>query len=457
MGGDNLEELKKRLYKKGESFEKRGERVRIFGGKEKIPSFHWQPASKKRRKIFRPLKTVFILAGLFFLISVSTLLYFWFGGSNIVSSRNIEMEVRGPVYAQGGEIINVDVFIKNKNNTALELANLIIDFPESSFSPEGEEMKNERYSLGEIKRGDSARKSISLTLFGEEEEEKKITATLEYRLADSNAIFAKDTEYIIKISKPTIGVSLSLPKEANSGQEIEMEIGLVSNSETIIRDLILQIEYPSGFQFVSAVPEPARRSNIWQIGDLEPSQERNILLRGILEGQDLEEKAFRVLAGVVNDDGTFLAYGVFSEAVTLKKPYVDLVLFIDGRDSADTVALSGDSLRAELAWKNNLSVPVRQGIIEIKIKGKALDEKSISVSDGAYRTLDKTLVWNSSTLPELASIEPGETGRARFSFSVLEPLPVSQINDKNFVIVIEERLTAPPFPKDRKTLKFIMA
>jgi len=441
MKSDNLEQLKSRLYKKGESFKDRKRRVRIYGEKEKVASSSWgETSGKERKKVFKPLKIAFVASAIFFLASLAALAYFWVGGNNIVSAGNIDMEIKGPAYVKGGEIADIDIFITNKNSAELKFADLVIDFPEGVFSSDGGELSREKYSFGIIAPGASIKKSLSFVLLGEENQEKEIKMTLEYRLAESNAIFAKKGKYIIRISRPPVGVSLEIPKEANSKQEIEIKVGLVSNSDAVINNLALWIEYPSGFQFSNAVPSPSRKDSIWKIGDFNPSQEREILIKGIMEGQDLEEKAFRAQVGIIKDSGDFLPYGVSVETIVVKKPYIDLVLFVGGKDKEDNIAFSGDSLRMEMVWKNNMTVPVRNAIIEMKIIGNAVNQKTISVSKGFYRTFDKTLVWNSSSMPELAAIEPGETGRAQFSFSILNPLPIKGAGDKSFAIKLKGKL-----------------
>ena len=441
MTDDSLKKLKKRLYKKGEAFERRGERARIYGKKEKVPAAYWKTRPAKKTRPFRPLKIIFLLAGLFSLASISLLAYFFMGGGNIVSSRNIIMEIKGPQYVRGGETISFYIDIENRNSSAIETADIILDFPAGSFSGEGKEISRERYPLGSIGAGESVRKRIEFNLFGEEDEEKKISATLEYRLAQSNAIFAKTVDYTVMISKPAVGVSVSLPEDANAGQEIEIQVGVVSNSEAIIRNLVLKIDYPSGFQFTGSSPEPSGANNVWKIGDMDPSQERSVAVRGIVGGQDLEEKAFRVRVGFEKEEGVFLPYGTAVASFTVKKPFVDLILFVDGGDSAENIAFAGDSIRFDLAWKNNLSVNLRDASLEVKVRGGAQDGRSISVSEGFYRTFDKTLVWTPSSLPQLKLIAPGETGRARFSFSILNPLPVKGVSDKDFTVELEAKIS----------------
>lgn len=438
---DNLDNLKDRLYRKEESFSERKKRagLRILSKEEQAPPGDWAPPpeANKKKIISFSMKKIFIIAVIIFLLSVSVIVFYLTKGFNIISSGNITLDIRGPAGIDGGEPVNLDFFIENKNDEAMEMASLVIEFPGGAFSEEGNELTRERYSMEKIEANSSFKKSLEFNLFGGENEEKIIKAILEYRLSGSSAIFAKESEYRIKINRPAIGVSLSLPKEINSKQEMEINISIVSNSDIAVKNAVVNAYYPPGFQLLKSEPEPREKDNNWLLGDLAPSKQRKIVLRGMIEGQDLEEKAFRVEAGVLNKDNVFIPYGSSAETISVKRPFLDLSLSLNGSDAENVVVLSGNYLKGEIGWKNNLTEAVSDASIEIKIKGRALNENSISISNGTYRTFDKTLVWNSSGVPGLKLIKPGDTGKNNFSFAILSPLPVSGVDDKNFTIDIE--------------------
>jgi flagellar basal body-associated protein FliL len=441
MDGNNLEKLKDRLYKKGEIFEERQERTGIPPEREKPPPSYWQSPEEKRKMPKKMKKITIILLIIFFVIFLGLAFYFLFFGTNIISSRNINIEIKGPSYVNGGQPSNINVFIENKNKNALELADLIFEFPDNTFSSDGAPLSRERFSLGKINPGQVVNKSIDVAFFGLENEEKKINITLEYRLADSNAIFAKSQEYRMKIAKPAIGVSISLPKEVNSRQELNIMIEAVSNSESIAKNLSLQMVYPEGFQFLDANPKPSSSNNIWSLGDIAPLEKKEITIKGIIEGQDLEERAFNASVGVLDEGGNFNPYGASSETLVIKKSPLNLSIFINGQDVEKNIARPGDSMRVDLQWLNNMTDNIRDANIELTIRGNSQDEQSISVMQGSYRMADKKLIWNSSSLPDLASINPGSAGKAQFSFSIKDPLPINNINDKNFSLVLEAEIS----------------
>lgn len=441
MDSNDLEKLKERLYKKEETFKERRKRTKIRQETpEELPS-SWQP-EEKEKKMPKSMKNILIASVIVFsLILFAGILYFALSGTNIISSRNIDIEIKGPSSIEGGKLATLSVFIENKNKTAIEMADLIFEFPENTFSSYGDSLSRQRVSIGKINPGETVKKITEAAFFGLGEEEKIINITLEYRLADSNAIFAKEDDYTLKLSTPSFGLSVSLPKEINSRQEITLKIEAVSNSETTAKNLSLQVNYPAGFQFISADPKPASGNNIWSVGDIAPLQKKEIAIKGFVEGQDLEEKAFSASVGVLGDNGVLRPFGTAVEIAVIKKAPLNLSIFIDGQDVEKNIAQPGDQLRVDLQWLNNLTTNIRDAKIELEIKGRAQNEQSISVSQGFYRTFDKKIIWNTSSMPELASIDIGETGRAQFNFSVKDSLSLVSLNDKNFSIILDARIS----------------
>lgn len=441
---NNLEKLKKQLYRQNRSFLERRERDTLRPETNGLVPDKWQrPNSRSSEKIrkIRPMKVIVYLLILFLTGLLGFASYLWYAGINVVSSENVFIDVAGPVYVDGGQVASFNFIVKNGNTAALELADLVLDFPANSFSAEGDQITRQRISIGKIEAGETINKPSSVVFFGLENEEKNISAILEYRLAGSNAIFAKNIDYTVRITKTPIGLSLSIPSEAVSNQEISVKIEAVSNSESVAKKLRLEMKYPSGFKFISAAPEPGEGENIWSLGDIGPSQKISIIIRGIIEGQNMEERTFVASAGALDESGVLRVYGTASEKLTLKKTPLNLSVLVNGQNEDKNIVYSGDSARIDVKWVNNLSDYVRNAQIELEIIGGAHDERSISISKGGfYRTSDKKIIWNSSSLGDLASIPSGESGAAKLSFLIKDPLPIKSINDKNFSVSINAKI-----------------
>lgn len=439
----SLEKLKKRLYKKEESFSLRLAREQWRAEKDKILPYWKKKTENKepfKKNIFNPIKIMIYLSIVLTLIVGGFFAYLLRSGSNTVSSSNIAIEVSGPAYVDGGQPIKLNYAIMNKNASQLELADIIFNFPENTFSTEGDSLSRTRISLGDIAAGETVNKSIDLVFFGSEGEEKRVDASLEYRFSDSNAIFVKEKEYAVKITKAPLGMSLFLPKEITSGQEIKMKVEIISNSESVAKNLKLEMKYPPGFRFLEADPEPRQGNNIWSLGDLGPNQKSSIEITGAVEGQNFEERIFVASVGSTAESGELISYGSASEKTVIKKSPLNLSVFINGNDEDKAVVYPTDSVRVELEWVNNLLSNIRNAQLEMEISGEVYDPRTLSVSKGFLRTQDDAIIWNAATLKDLADIAPGETNKAQLSFYLKKPLPVYEANDKDFTLKINARI-----------------
>ena len=97
-------------------------------------------------------------------------------------------------------------------------------------------------------------------------------------------------------------------------------------------------------------------------------------------------------------------------------------------------------IRVDLMWVNNLSSSIKDAQIELEIKGEAYDQRSVSVTKGAYRSYDNKAVWNSASFKDLASIAPGSSGKTQLGFSIKNPLPIYKQGDNNFSISVEAKI-----------------
>ena len=449
MESENLEKLKKKLYQKDQEFPERGERD-AFRQKEFDAQTDWKKEETKKehegnftaqkKNAFKSLKAVLYFVVAFFVLAIALAGYIIYSGSNTVSSSNISIDANGPIYVDGGQLAVVNFTIRNQNSIALEDADLIFDFPPNTLSADGLALTRSRFHLGMVEPGSAINKSLDIVFFGIENEEKKISVSLEYRFAGSNAIFVKNKEYFTKISKSPIGLSLTAPKEAVSGQKIIIKIAVISNAESVAKNLKMEVKYPTGFKFNSADPSPSKGNNIWTVGDLGPSQKSDITIEGTLDGENSEERIFSASVGSYGDSGDMKPFGTASEKTVIKKSPLNLTILINGEDNPSKAYYAGEMIRVDLKWANNLSSSIKNAQIELEIKGEAYDQRSVSVSRGSYRSYDNKAIWNSSSLSELASIASGSLGRAQLGFSVKNPLPVYKQGDKNFSIIIEAKI-----------------
>jgi hypothetical protein len=428
-----IESLTKKLYTPGEDelteLRRSGFHERSYDVPEDFPHENSTPRfMRKISKYHTTVKWFFLGAIIFFLATLSAAFFFLSGNRNVVSSQKIDITVSGPVIVAAGDILPLAIEIKNRNATALQVSDVIVEYPAGTRSADNVavELPRQRLSLGTIDAGQKIATSTRAILFSEEGTEQSVHVTLEYRVAGSNAILVKQAEFSVRIGASPLSLAVSAPKKLNSGQEIELSLDITSNTSVPLQNVVLVADYPFGFTFTQAVPSPTFSQTLWSLGDIEPQGKRHIRIRGTLSGQDTEERIFRFRAGLASeDDSTQLgtAFAQIDHTVSVSRPFIDTHVTING-ESGDTVTVPpGSTARVTIAWKNNLPSKITDATIEAHIVGDAVNEKSVSALKGFYDSVKNLVLWDERSDDALAVIDAGDAGTASFTFNTV---PVMQ-------------------------------
>ena len=377
------------------------------------------PHMKEKKERFAKL----FLTGsiVFFVIALGVGAFFISRGNNTISSSNIDISVSGPATVAGGDLLELDISVTNRNNALMEVADLVVEFPEGTrdSTDVGIEQKRIRTSLGDIRPGDRVQEKVSGIVFGMEGDQQGILVTVEYRVTGSNAIFVKERLYEYEISSSPLSLRVELPSEVNAGQEISAVVTVTSNTEEVLEHVILEAAYPFGFRADTLEPDSTFDDDVWVIGDLPPGGKRTIQIDGLVEGQDGEERTFQFTVGLQDEDDEKEVGVVFltaKETVNIARPFIALSLTLNGEAGETVVTEGGEIVRGDIAWTNNLTTPLRDVTVSARIEGETLNESSVSALSGFYNSGSNTVVWDSNTNDELDRIDPGDTGRVSFTF-----------------------------------------
>ncbi|PIR70578.1 MAG: hypothetical protein COU46_00775 [Candidatus Niyogibacteria bacterium CG10_big_fil_rev_8_21_14_0_10_42_19] len=450
-----IDKLRKRLYRKGEEFKERDDTPGLKYYRKHAPE-EWLgdiPEEKKAPNKPEPKKwgaylliiglVVFAFAAIGFAVW-----YLFIGGTS--STKNISFFIEGQSSVVGGDLVKWDVVIINNAKVPIEFSEVAFDYPEGSKPFDSGSVKvisgtlRARIELGEISPGETKRQSFQAFVFGEKETFTKARALLEYRLDGSNVILAKAAEFELAITRSPIVVSVKAPDAINAGDEFNIEIEAISQSKDIIHNVVLEIEYPHGFTFKdSSPPVPGEKNNRWDIGDLAPNDRYLVRITGSVTGEEIEEKTFKVFAGVLKND-QLMVYGSEVAFVNIVKQFLEVKFksnLGDGR-----VVSTNDIVYLDIFWKNNLPVGVENASLKIFITGKGVDERTITPEKGFYIGVEKAAVWIATSYPQFSFLEPGESGQVRVRFKVPESFQIRGQDDFNFNIQMEGIFSAPRNP-----------
>ncbi len=360
----------------------------------------------------------------FFIIAMGFFAYFFLfgGGSGNASSSNINIAVSGPPQIEGGTPTELQVSVANRNKVALELADLIITYPDGTRSPSdfATPLPTQRISLGTIEAGGVRQGTVSAVLSGNAGDTSTIKVELEYRLAGSSAIFVADTTYSVLFSSSPISIAIDGNKETISGQPVQLTVSVVSNTSAPVRDVLLSAQYPFGFKFSSAAPAPAS-DGFWQLGDLAPGQKKTITIQGTLSGSQGDDRIFHFSAGTrVNAASTTIDTSLANSAFTLSisQPFLGLAVSVGGATGPGVVVSPDDVVTVSIAWQNNLPTAITNAAIVARLTGLPIDGTTVRTSTGFYRSSDGVVLWDKTTDPDLATLAPNAHGTVSFSFQM---------------------------------------
>ena len=366
-------------------------------------------------------KKFFIFSIVFFILALGYASYMFFAKGNSVSNDNIDISVLSNAFTAGGEEYPLLLEIVNRNNSSLDLVDLVVEYPKSSQTSLSQDNEHLRISLGTIPAGGIKNENVKFILFGEQGSTRQIKISIEYRVEESNAIFVKDKLYDVSINSTPINLSIDAPLEASSNQDITLGVKATLNSTKSVSKMLLKVDYPIGFQFVSAKPAPSLGNNIWNLGDLAPGAERNISILGkMIDVFDGEEKVFRVWSGSQSSSDKSLIDVVFNSlehTVMIKKSSIEARLLINGVYQREYAIDTKTPIQGQIQWTNNLETKINDLEIYAKISGNAINRKTISAGQGFYNSSQDLMIWDKNSQSKFAEINPGDSGVVSFSLS----------------------------------------
>jgi hypothetical protein len=332
------------------------------------------------------------------------------------------------VSVAAGDDLNYSVLVQNNNTTALHNVVLYIAYPDGTKQEADltKDLLNDTVNYADIPAGGNESQSLQAVLFGPEHSTLEATATLEYTVTNSNATYRKEKVYDVQITSAPIVMTVTQPQQVVSGANMETSITVKSNATRALSNILLTAEYPFGYTFGSATPAPTYDTDSWLIPTLNPGESETFTIDGSLQGQNSDARTFHYAVGAEDaDNAKEIATNFLSDAetTTLNKPPIEADLTIN--NSPDLLIEPGIT-SGSIVLTNNMSSQFINGEVDITFSGAALNQNSPNGGAGVYRLSTKTLTYDKTSLPALASLSPGQTAQVSFLFGTL---PADDIAD----------------------------
>lgn len=395
--------------------------------------------SQTKRKLPTSLfKKVFFVVLFFFISTLVIAALSLYEKEEKVSHELISMEIVGQPFIDSGEELELQVRIQNFNKQKLELPDLVLSYSKDSSQNENEVFL--RRSLTDIAHLQRINEEFNISLFGQEGDVRKINATLEYRIEGSNSIFKKGALHEVVIRSTPTQLSMTAPKQVVQGQEIQLEIDISTNTNKFINDLLLEVQYPFGFEFISSNLKAQFGNHTWYFPTIEEDKESLIII-GRLSGLPGQGQSFHVVLGHQNQLQKNSIETVFNKAtqtVDIQQSFITINTEVDGKNDDDVYIQGGDRLRINIDYENNLDILLSDVKITARLDGDLYKDDKVSVQKGDYNSNTKRIIWDKGGVESLAFLEPGSSGSISFSMETKDLVDDNgALTNPQFTIVVD--------------------
>ncbi len=378
-------------------------------------------------------KTIFIFFCVLVVIAIGIFFYY---EENIFSKQFLQLEVTGQDSAVAGEEITYTVKYKNNSNFVLKDLKIVFQLPDNSLTEDGKMRLSQ--SLADISPGQDNSVTFKTRLLGKLDDTKTARAWLSYVPENLSARYELESMFVTKINAVPVDLNFDLPTRAQKGKEFTYTINYLSNIDYPLENLSIKVEAPSGFSFISSIPNSLDHSE-WKLQTLNKSKEDVIKIRGLVLAEPNEILHFSAKLGMWQD-GSFIVIKEVEQNVEVTVPLLLISQKING--SFDYSPTLGETLNYQIIFKNNGSDAFSNVSIKSKISGQAFDLATLLSNTGQIKISDGSVIFDSQKNPELANFLPQEETMVEFSVKLKDTLAISD------AIVIKNKVSAGDFSQE---------
>ncbi|MDP2638881.1 MAG: hypothetical protein Q8P06_01790 [Candidatus Azambacteria bacterium] len=392
----------------------------------------------------RQKRTLIIFSVIFFiaLVASGTVFYFWLTS---FKESLIDFSISGPDQISSGENSDFIVSYWNNTNQVLQNANLIIRYPQGAIVDGGKNIQN--IDLGDIGIGGGGKREINATLVGADKSIQKIEAILSYRPQNNSSTFENKISKEVIITDSALSIEFKIPEIVMANVKNIYVVHYKNNTEKVFQNVSIEAVYPSGFSFISADRMPAKNNNTWNLGDLNPNEEGDITITGVLK--DDQNVNFELAIGII-EGGKFHQFNQISSEINLV--VLPLKIDISVNNQSNMAVNPGDNLRFKIHYENNSDIALLDVIIKAKLEGLMYDFSSLKTV-GYFNGLDGTITWNGGNWLDFKSLPAGASGDVEFDLNVKPKHIVRTFRDKNFLLNVSATIETATAPQSLKIKK----
>lgn len=380
-----------------------------------------KPVKRKGKIIFGIIMALFILAG-------ASLAGFFIFNKDFDDQKESQatLAIKSVDAMASGDQLVLEVSYENKESAAIKEGTITIHYPQGFYFQKAEPQassSDNTWKISDVASGAAGKIKITGQLVGELNEEKEFTGILVYKPANFNSEFQDTASKKIKINDTIVSLTTELPELAFSGQEIEYKIKFKNTSSLPLPNVKVQVNYPAGFSADSAEPSTDINDNIWQFEELKSQEEKNIKVKGIIEGKSQENKEFKFQMGLQEPNGAFNVQVEKTNLLLMVNPKLSLSI------AGPQFIKAQDSLEYKISAENNSDTNIDELELKINFTGgfleknevfleKITDLKTGEKKEFSYKTeIKSNLDPSLSALKAVVSVSAAKVEGQKFAFT----------------------------------------
>ncbi len=367
----------------------------------------------------------------------------------------VSLSIEGPKNVASAESVLFSLSYTNTNWVSLHNVEIILSYPKSFRLDSSEKWTvadaKTTIPIGDISPRSTGRVDITGKFFGAKGDLSALAATLQYSPSQMSEVFSYDTRYGVTISTSPLSLEVSAPQSAGTGDTVEYLVNFENQGDGKFSNIRVKAEYPDTFTFVSSDPAPSEGTSVFSVGDIPPKTAGKVRVTGTLTGERGEVKPVKFSIGYLQGDGNFLSYNEVTQATRMSAS--PLLITQSVNDSRDVTTTLGSVLTYRISYKNSGNIGLRDAIVTFDFDTAILDFSRMQKRSGYFDTEKNRLIWKASDIPQLAVLDPGESGEITFTVPVLDQ--VQDIPGKHFGIRTIARIDSPDIPTPEGSNKII--
>ncbi len=358
---------------------------------------------------------IFVISLIFFIMTTAVAGLFLYFQKTDIPLNQLEYSLQAPNTIDSGEIYEYTLELENNTDFKFHNIEAFVKYPKGAIDAKDnyEKLKDD-WEIDDILPGGKLKIKKEIVFSGSPNDEKKIQIIINYQLEGYSSILTKEKEFSVKIESAPVFVKIDTPKNIMSNEEFDIDIEVLSNSNTDLKNLVFIGKYPNGFEIIDNNPMAdysTNYKNIFIIDSLKIGEKKNIKIKAKIQGENAETKILSFVIGSSDSKSNEILTEYFNakEKIILKKPSLNLKLFCNNTyiKEHNVIINAGTILDCKYKLYNNLTSKITNISLDLEYQDDLLVEEKIKAVNSFIDSNNNIISWNKNNDSVMSVLKPG--------------------------------------------------